>query len=160
MTGEFVINGTSRVLEFDGADTLLAVLRRFGYTEVKQGCAHGECGSCMILLDGAPVNACQVYAATATGRAITTIRGLSADGSPHPIHQAWADSGAVQCGFCTPGMVVATYALLRSNPSPSDEEIAVALSGNICRCTGYVKAFDAVHEAARRVAELHEKGDA
>jgi len=160
MTGEFVINGETRTLEFDGADTLLDLLRANGYTEVKQGCAHGECGSCMVLLDGKPVNSCQVYAATATSLAITTSRGLTVDGSPHVIHQAWADSGAVQCGFCTPGMVVATYALLESNPNPSDEEIAVALSGNICRCTGYVKTFDAVHQAARWIAEHHEKGGA
>lgn len=160
MNAEFSINGRARALEFDGADTLLTVLRAAGYTEVKQGCAHGECGSCLVLLDGEPVNACQVFAATAAGREITTSRGLTPDGSPHPIHHAFADTGAVQCGFCTPGMVVAAYALLGKRSEPTDAEIAEALSGNICRCTGYVKTVEAVRLAAERLTESKTEGGA
>lgn len=160
MNGELTINGRRQSIEFDGADTLLMLLRTAGYTEVKQGCAHGECGSCLVLLDGKPVNSCQIYAATVEGREITTSLGLTGDGSPHEIHEAFADSGGVQCGFCTPGMVVASYALLDSNPDPSDAEIAAALSGNICRCTGYVKTIDAVRDAAKRLEKKHDRGGA
>ena len=156
MTGTFTINGTMRTLEFDSGVTLLELLRASGYREVKHGCGQGECGSCLILLDGKPVNSCQVFAASVRGRAITTSAGLGSRIEPSPIQTAFADSGAVQCGFCTPGMVIATHALLQETSEPGDEEIAEALSGNLCRCTGYVKTMEAVREAARR---LREAGD-
>jgi aerobic-type carbon monoxide dehydrogenase small subunit (CoxS/CutS family) len=151
MQGSITINGRPRTLTFDGGDTLLDVLRAAGYTEVKRGCAHGECGSCLVLLDGVPVNACQVYAAAACDRTVTTSRGLSGDGSPHVIHRAFAESGAVQCGYCTPGMTVAAFALLQEDPHPDEAAIRSALSGNICRCTGYVKVIEAVRRAAERM---------
>ena len=153
MTGTITVNGARLKVDFDPTATLLDVLRSNGHTEVKRGCSSGECGSCIVLLDDALVNSCQVFAATVLGRRVTTSSGLRDDGRPHIIHQAFADTGAVQCGFCTPGMVTATYALLTANPNPTDEEINTGLSGNLCRCTGYVKIVDAVKLAAKRMQE-------
>jgi aerobic-type carbon monoxide dehydrogenase small subunit (CoxS/CutS family) len=152
MTGTIIVNGTRMPVEFDPTDTLLKVLRDNGHTEVKQGCSSGECGTCIVLLDDLLVNSCQVFAATALEKKVTTSLGLG-NGGPHTIHQAFADAGAVQCGFCTPGMVMATYSLLRESPDPTDEEIREGLVGNLCRCTGYVKIFDAVRLAAKRMQE-------
>jgi aerobic-type carbon monoxide dehydrogenase small subunit (CoxS/CutS family) len=153
MNGTMTINGQETAVFFDGADTLLDVLRRHGHTEVKRGCSRGECGSCLVLLDDVLVNSCQVFAATARGRTVVTSTGLGERGAPHVIHQSFADSGAVQCGFCTPGMVMATHWLLRKNPDPSEDEIRAALVGNLCRCTGYVKIVEAVKLAAKRMRE-------
>ena len=150
MTDQITVNGRRFKVTFAGDDTLLDVLRAVGCTEVKRGCEHGECGSCLVLVDGKPINACQVYAATVGDAEIVTSRGLTPDGSPHPIHDAFAESGAVQCGFCTPGIVIATYALLHERNNPTDSEIREALGGNICRCTGYVKVVEAVRNACER----------
>lgn len=150
MKGIFTVNGREHTISFDSQATLLTLLRDNGFTEVKEGCREGECGACLVLLEGRLVNSCQVFAATAAGKKITTVRGIGTLHAPHPIQEAFAESGAVQCGFCTPGMVLASYSLLEQNPDPSDEEIKHALDGNLCRCTGYTKIIDAVRIAAGR----------
>lgn len=152
MTGTIIVNGAPVPIEFDATDTLLDVLRTSGHTEVKRGCSSGECGSCIVLLDDTLVNSCQVFAATTLGKRVTTSTGLTESG-PHVIHESFADTGAVQCGFCTPGMVMATHSLLASNPDPSEDDIREGLVGNLCRCTGYVKIFDAVKLASKRMRE-------
>ena len=131
--------------------TLLDTLRYdLGLTGTKEGCGDGNCGSCTVLLDGQAVNSCLVLAIEADGHEITTIEGFCQGGKLHPLQQAFVETGGTQCGFCTPGFVMATYALLRRLPNPSDEEIRAALEGNLCRCTGYTKIIDAVRLAARR----------
>ncbi len=210
MRDTFCINGKTTELTFDGGDTLLRVLRENSWTEVKEGCDAGECGACLVLLDGVPVNACQVFAATAAHRDIVTVAGIAAAwrretaaagtpaaaaGTPatgaagltpaaadgtfaagaaaapwpattssgpatsssmpdrlHPLQRAFVETGAVQCGFCTPAMIIAAYHLLERSPDPTDEEIRTALDGNLCRCTGYVKILAAVRLAAERMA--------
>ncbi len=134
---------------WEGESLLYALRERFALPGSKNACEQGECGSCSVLLDGELVCACLVLAAQADGHEIVTVEGLGA-GDLHPVQQAFVDAGAVQCGFCTPGLVVATAALLESKPDPSEYEIREALSGNLCRCTGYTKIFDAVRLAARR----------
>jgi carbon-monoxide dehydrogenase small subunit len=144
------INGEAR--EADGiwpGESLLYVLReRLGLPGSKNACEQGECGSCSVYLDGTLVCACLVLAAQAEGRAITTVEGLAGD-DLHPVQRAFLDAGAVQCGFCTPGLIVSTHELLSRTPNPTDEEIREALAGNLCRCTGYEKILDAVRLAAR-----------
>jgi aerobic-type carbon monoxide dehydrogenase small subunit (CoxS/CutS family) len=152
MIGTLSINGTEMRISLRGDEVLLDLLRGLGYTEVKEGCREGACGSCLVLLDGVLVNSCQILAASALGREITTVKGLGTFHQPHPIQEAFVETGAVQCGFCTPGMVLATFALLKKNPSPSEEQIGHALDGNLCRCTGYVKIIEAVKLAAERMA--------
>lgn len=151
MKAHFKINGRDVAARFSPEALLLDVLRDNGHEEVKEGCRTGECGACVVLLDGKPVNSCRVLAAGVAGREITTVKGLGSLHEPHPVQTAFVDSGAVQCGFCTPGMVLASYALLKENPNPTDEEIKTALDGNLCRCTGYVKIIDAVRLAAERM---------
>ena len=151
MYGSFVINGRKVSVSFHADETLLRVLRSCGNTEVKEGCGEGQCGSCLVLLNGRLVNSCQVLAASALDAQILTARGLGDIHVPHPIQTAFVEAGAVQCGFCTPGMIMATYYLLTRKPDPSDEEIRSALDGNLCRCTGYVKILDAVRRAAERM---------
>src|SRR5690242_4127632 len=147
---ELHVNGERHETDVWGGESLLYALReRLGLPGSKNACEQGECGSCSVLLDGTLVCACLVLAAQADGHEVTTVEGLAADGELHPVQQAFVDAGAVQCGFCTPGLVVATADLLRRSPSPSDDEIREALSGNLCRCTGYAKIFDAVRAAAR-----------
>jgi len=153
MEGAFEINGKVERWVFDADATLLDTLRENGHTEVKNGCSAGECGACLVLLEEMPVNSCQVLAASAVGRRITTVSGIGDIRSPHPIQVALADAGAVQCGFCTPGVVVAAYALLQQNPDPTDDEIKRGLDGNLCRCTGYVKIIEGVRLAAKRMRE-------
>jgi carbon-monoxide dehydrogenase small subunit len=153
MKDTFRINDEIKTFDFDEQDTLLTGLRNNGHTEVKNGCEEGECGACAVLLDGELVNSCQVLAASVRGRAITTVRGIGTMHSPHPLQESFADAGAIQCGFCTPGMILAAYALLRENPSPSEQDIRKALDGNICRCTGYEKIFEAVRMAAERMRQ-------
>lgn len=153
MEGKFIINGVERKFVFEPDATLLQVLRDNGNVEVKRGCDTGECGSCSVLLNGKLVTSCKIYAASVMGSEVTTVKGLGSIQKPHVIQQAFVDAGAVQCGFCTPGMVLATYALLNKNPDPTDEEIARGLDGNKCRCSGYVKIFDAVRLAAKRMRE-------
>jgi aerobic-type carbon monoxide dehydrogenase small subunit (CoxS/CutS family) len=132
---------------------LLHVLRGLGYTDVKNGCEIGECGACAVLLNGHPVNSCMVLAAQADGATIVTNAGLGTIDRPHIIQEAFADAGAVQCGFCTAGMIISTKALLDENPDPTEEEIRGALSGNLCRCTGYGQVVEAVQLAAARLKE-------
>jgi aerobic carbon-monoxide dehydrogenase small subunit len=135
---------------WEGESLLFALRERFGLPGSKNACEQGECGSCSVLLDGELVCACLVLAAQADGHDVVTVEGLGADDELHPVQQAFVDAGAVQCGFCTPGLVVATAALLRRIPDPTEDEIREELSGNLCRCTGYQKIFDAVHLAADR----------
>lgn len=153
MEGIFKINGKEIKVSFKSDAVLLSLLRENGCTEVKEGCREGECGSCVVMLDGRLVNSCQVFAASAAGKEIITVRGIGNIHSPHPIQSAFADSGAVQCGFCTPGMVLAAYCLLKKNPDPREDEIIEAIDGNLCRCTGYVKIIEAVKIAAKRMRE-------
>jgi carbon-monoxide dehydrogenase small subunit len=133
-------------------ESLLYVLReRFGLYGSKNACEQGECGSCSVYLDGTLVCACLVLAGQAHGREVITVEGLAGAGPLHPVQEAFVEAGAVQCGFCTPGLVVATHDLLRRVSQPSDAQIREALAGNICRCTGYAKIIDAVHLAAGRM---------
>ena len=144
------INGVEREADcWEGESLLFALREKLGFPGSKNACEQGECGSCSVLLDGTLVCACLVLAAQADGHDVTTVEGLAENGDLHPVQQAFVDAGAVQCGFCTPGLVVATADLLRRSPQPSDDEIREALSGNLCRCTGYAKIFDAVRAAAR-----------
>ena len=145
------VNGEPHETEIWPGESLLYALReRLGLPGSKNACEQGECGSCSVLLDGNLVCACLVLAAQADGHDVVTVEGLADGDSLHRVQEAFADAGAVQCGFCTPGLVVATADLLRRRPDPSDDEIREALSGNICRCTGYAKIFDAVRMAAER----------
>jgi aerobic-type carbon monoxide dehydrogenase small subunit (CoxS/CutS family) len=153
MKGMLHINGSQLHIFLRGDERLLDTLRDLGFTEVKEGCREGACGSCLILLDGILVNSCQVLAASAVGREITTVKGLGTYHQPHPIQEAFVETGAVQCGFCTPGMVLATFALLKNHPRPTEEQIRHALDGNLCRCTGYIKIIEAVKLAAERMAQ-------
>jgi aerobic carbon-monoxide dehydrogenase small subunit len=135
---------------WEGESLLFALRERLGFPGSKNACEQGECGSCSVLLDGELVCACLVLAGQADGHDVVTVEGLGAGDDIHPVQQAFVDAGAVQCGFCTPGLVVATAALLQRTPNPSEDEIREALSGNLCRCTGYMKIFDAVRTAAAR----------
>ncbi|MCK5245967.1 (2Fe-2S)-binding protein [Candidatus Bipolaricaulota bacterium] len=152
---QFKCNGKAVQLEVEPEARVIDVLRdTLGLTGTKEGCGRGECGACTILLDGKPVNSCLLLAGKIADREITTIEGIAGeDGSLHPIQEAFLDKGAVQCGFCTPGMVVTTKALLDENRTPEVEEIEEALSGNLCRCTGYGKIVEAVSEASRRLMQ-------
>jgi carbon-monoxide dehydrogenase small subunit len=143
------INGEEHEADcWEGESLLFALREKLGFPGAKNACEQGECGSCSVLLDGTLVCACLVLAAQADGHEVTTVEGLAEGDRLHAVQQAFVDAGAVQCGFCTPGLVVATVDLLRRNASPSDDEIREALSGNLCRCTGYAKIFDAVRKAA------------
>ena len=147
---ELTINGERREADVWPGESLLFVLReRLELPGSKNACEQGECGSCSVLLDGELVCACLVLGAQADGRTVVTVEGLAEDGVLHRVQEAFADAGAVQCGFCTPGFVVAAADLLRRVPSPDDDAIREALSGNLCRCTGYAKILDAVRAAAR-----------
>jgi carbon-monoxide dehydrogenase small subunit len=149
MRVELTVNGERRETDVWAGESLLYVLReRLGLPGSKNACEQGECGSCSVLLDGKLVCACLVLAAQADGHDVVTVEGLGGAGEPHSVQAAFAETGAVQCGFCTPGLVVATADLLARNPTPNDDEIREALSGNLCRCTGYAKIFDAVRLAA------------
>ena len=151
MKVELTINGERREAEVWPGESLLTTLRdRLDLPGSKNACEQGECGSCSVLLDGELVCSCLVLAAQADGHEVVTVEGLAAEAELHPVQEAFADTGAVQCGFCTPGFVVAAADLLRRIPDPSDDEIREALSGNLCRCTGYQKILDAVHQAAGR----------
>jgi carbon-monoxide dehydrogenase small subunit len=144
------VNGEDRAVEARPSDTLLEVLReRLALTGAKRGCNQGVCGACTVLLDGRPVRACLSLSVNCTGRAITTVEGLSSNGRPSPLQQAFLDAGAVQCGFCTPGMLMSAQALLDENPKPSLGEVRHALAGNLCRCSGYRKICQAVGLAAK-----------
>ena len=145
------VNGVEAEADcWEGESLLFALREKLGFPGSKNACEQGECGSCSVLLDGTLVCACLVLAAQADGHAITTVEGLADGDELHPVQAAFVEAGAVQCGFCTPGLVVATADLLQRSASPSDDEIREALSGNLCRCTGYAKIFDAVRLAAGR----------
>jgi carbon-monoxide dehydrogenase small subunit len=144
-----VVNGETREADvWEGESLLFALRERMGLPGSKNACEQGECGSCSVLMDGVLVCACLVLAAQADGHELVTVEGLAEDGRLHRVQEAFAETGAVQCGFCTPGLIVATADLLARNGEPSDDEIREALSGNLCRCTGYAKIFDAVRLAA------------
>jgi len=146
------VNGELLETEAWPGESLLYVLReRLGLPGSKNACEQGECGSCSVLLDGVLVCACLVLGAQAEGHEVVTVEGLAADGELHPVQEAFVEAGAVQCGFCTPGLVMAAADLLRRSPDPGEDEIREALSGNLCRCTGYQKIFEAVRLAAERV---------
>ncbi|HEV8535561.1 MAG TPA: (2Fe-2S)-binding protein [Candidatus Limnocylindria bacterium] len=146
---KLTVNGDEREAEAADHESLLTVLReKLGLPGSKNACEQGECGSCSVLLDGALVCSCLILGAAAAGREVRTVESFSDGDRLHPVQRAFVEAGAVQCGFCTPGLVVATYALLRENPEPSDLEIREALSGNICRCTGYGKILEAVQRAS------------
>jgi carbon-monoxide dehydrogenase small subunit len=143
------VNGEPREADVWEGESLLYVLReRLGLPGSKNACEQGECGSCSVFLDGALVCACLVLGAQADGHEVVTVEGLAEGDTLHPVQEAFVETGAVQCGFCTPGLVVAAVDLLQRSPQPSDDEIREALSGNLCRCTGYQKIFDAVRAAA------------
>ena len=151
MKAAFTVNGKPREVEvWEGESLLFALREGLGLPGSKNACEQGECGSCSVLLDGRLVCACLVLAAQADGHDVVTVEGLAEDGELHRVQAAFAETGAVQCGFCTPGFVVAAADLLAHNPDPSEDEIREALSGNLCRCTGYAKIFDAVRLAASR----------
>jgi carbon-monoxide dehydrogenase small subunit len=148
---ELTVNGELREAEVWEGESLLSALRdRLDLPGSKNACEQGECGSCSVLLDGVLVCSCLVLAAQADGHEVVTVEGLEGDERLHPVQEAFAETGAVQCGFCTPGFVVATVDLLRRNADPADDDIREALSGNLCRCTGYAKILDAVRLAAER----------
>jgi len=144
------INGRVREFEVASNETLLQALRdTLGIFDAKEGCGEGVCGACTVLLDGRPVSSCLILAAAAHGRAILTVRGLETDGELHPLQEAFVRHGAVQCGFCTPGMLLTAVAFLERHPRADREAIRRALAGNLCRCTGYGKILDAVEAYAR-----------
>ncbi len=144
------VNGIDRSIALDPDRSLLLVLREeMGLTGTKYGCGEGECGACKVLVDGVAVRSCMTPIGEAVGRSITTIEGLAREDTLHPVQQAFVDAGAFQCGFCTPGMILAAVGLLTRNPRPSDEEIRAAMQGNVCRCGGYLRILEAIQRASR-----------
>jgi len=148
-TTNLKVNGDTYPVEIEPGRSLLSVLRtEIGLTGSKEGCDDSECGACMVLLDGKPVNSCSYLALQAEGSEVTTVEGLADGGELHPLQRAFLDEGGVQCGFCTPGMLISATALLERNPKPTEEEVRIALSGNLCRCTGYQGIANAVLKVA------------
>ena len=146
------VNNVNHLVSCSDSSTLLEVLRHdLGFTGTKKGCDEGDCGACTVLMDGKPVNSCLVLAINAQTHEITTIEGLKTAEEFHPIQKAFVEEGAVQCGYCTPGMILATKALLDDNPTPTELEIREGLSGNLCRCTGYVRIIKAVQAASKEL---------
>lgn len=151
---ELIVNGESNEVLVRPNDLLVDVLRDVIYlTGTKKGCGEGDCGACTVLLDGAPALACLTLAISCVGKRIETIEGLSENGKLHPIQEAFVEKGAIQCGYCTPGMILSAKALLAKNENPTNEEIKYGMAGNFCRCTGYKKIVDAVAEAAGRLPQ-------
>lgn len=153
MRVELTLNGARASLEVEPDELLATALRRQGLTGLKRGCQDGSCGACTVLLDGQAVRSCLLFAAQVEGRQVTTIEGLGTIEEPHPLQRSFVDHGAVQCGYCVPGMILSAKALLDETPAPSRAEIGEALDGNLCRCTGYVKQLEAVEDAAGRLAK-------
>ncbi|MCL2492544.1 MAG: (2Fe-2S)-binding protein [Clostridiales bacterium] len=149
------VNGEEMQALLEGPHVTLAdVLRnKLGLTGTKEACRCGECGSCTVLVDGTPMLSCSVLAVAVRGKEITTIEGLAKGGELHPIQQAFIDSGAIQCGFCSPGMILMAKALLEENPDPTELEIKEHIGGNLCRCTGYIKIIEAIQLAAKRMGK-------
>jgi len=155
------LNGEQMDVSFAPYKTLLEVLREdLNHTGTKHGCELGECGACAVLLDGEPVLSCLVLALECDGRDVVTIEGLALDGELHPLQEAFANQGGSQCGYCTPGMILTAKALLDRTPNPSHDQIREALSGNLCRCTGYLQIFDSVEAAMREISERQRSGKA
>ncbi len=149
---EININGEWERAEVSPRETLLYVLReRLGHNEVKEGCGKGDCGACAVLIDGKPVNACLTLALQADGKRVVTVKGIGTPDKPHPLQESFVRKGAIQCGFCSAGMIVTAKGLLDENPKPSREEIRKAISGNLCRCTGYKKIVEAIEEASGKM---------
>ena len=146
-----VINGREREVEVAANATLLATLRDLGCFEVKSGCEKGDCGACAVLVDGEAIDSCLTLTWTVEGCSVTTVAGLTQGERVHPMIEAFEKHGAVQCGYCTPGFIIAAQSMLKATPEPDDDDIRIGLSGNLCRCTGYTKIFDAVREAAVRM---------
>ena len=154
MNVSFELNGESVAVETRPNRTLLDLLRdELRVTSVKKGCQQGECGACTLLLDDIPVTSCIVLAPQVDGRKVTTLEGLEDDPLMTGLREAFVENGAVQCGFCTPGMLISSYTLLRENPDPTEDEIKIAIEGNICRCTGFTKIIAAIGDAAERMAD-------
>lgn len=148
------INGSLEQVNVPGNMTLLTMLREVvGLTGTKNGCTAGECGACTVLLDGEPTNSCMVLAVECEGREVVTVEGLANEGRLDIMQESIIEQGGVQCGFCTPGMLISAKALLDRNPNPTDDQIRAALVGNLCRCTGYIRIINAVHQAAAHIAE-------
>ena len=153
-TVTITVNGTKERLDVSPNLTLLQMLReKLALTGTKNGCEAGECGACTVLVDGEPVNSCMMLAVEANGREILTVEGLAPEGQLGPLQAAFVEHNAVQCGFCTPGMLMSAHALLERNPDPTEEQIKQALVGNLCRCTGYVRIIRAVRAAAEQLAD-------
>lgn len=149
---KFSINGVVYEEEIDHRRTLLETLREnFGLLGTHKGCDEGQCGACTVLIDGRPVNSCLVLASRAQGKEITTIEGLAEGENLHPVQEAFVEAGAIQCGFCSPGMILVAKAFLEHNTNPTEKEVRKALSGNLCRCTGYSQIIEAVMKAAERM---------
>ncbi|MFH1329784.1 MAG: (2Fe-2S)-binding protein [Actinomycetota bacterium] len=156
MTIDLVLNGALHTVDVDPGESLMDLLRRLGCRSVKNGCDDGYCGSCAVLLDGRAVNACLVFAARAAGCRVQTLEDLGREGVLHPVQRAALDLGAVQCGFCTPGIVMTALDLLARHPRPTEHEVRDALAGNYCRCTGWVKPVEAILAAAAEMREAPE----
>jgi carbon-monoxide dehydrogenase small subunit len=149
------INGEWKKAEVTPRETLLHVLReKLGHTEVKEGCGKGDCGACSVLLAGKPVNACLTLALQADGQTVVTVKGIGTPDKPHPLQESFVKKGAIQCGFCSAGMIVTAKGLLDQNPKPSREEIKQAISGNLCRCTGYKRIVEAIEDASKKMRDL------
>lgn len=156
---EFVVNGKQQVVEIEPHKTLLDILRdELELTGTKRGCGEGECGSCTVLLDNRPVPSCLVLAPQVQGREVITIEGLAKGDELDPLQESFISHGAMQCGFCIPGMILSAKGLLLKNPSPTTEEIKDAISGNLCRCTGYLKIVQAIEAVAHRGERANEGG--
>jgi aerobic-type carbon monoxide dehydrogenase small subunit (CoxS/CutS family) len=153
MTIRISINGVARRVEAAPGETLLEVLRREGFVSVKYGCGSGDCGACAVLLNGRAVNSCLVLAAKCDGADVLTVEGLAFGETLHPLQAAFLEEGAVQCGYCTPGVMMSAIDLLTRNPDPSEADIRTAISGNLCRCTGYVKQVRAIQAAAEKMRD-------
>jgi aerobic carbon-monoxide dehydrogenase small subunit len=145
------VNGRTHQVALAPNVTLLQALRDLGYTDVKNGCEKGDCGACTVMMDGRPINSCLMLAWLSEGHAILTVSGIGTAEHPHPLQKAFADYGAVQCGYCIPGMIMSAKGLLDEHPRPTEEEIREAISGNLCRCTGYIRAFSAIRSAAEEI---------
>lgn len=150
---QLTINGIFKEVEIDPGERLFELLRREGYFGVKFGCGRGECGVCTVILDGQAVQSCITFAAQARNKAVTTVEGIGQPRNLHPIQEAILNHGAVQCGYCTPGIVCSAKALLDENPDPKEEEVREALKGNLCRCTGYQKYVEAILDAAEKMRD-------
>lgn len=146
------INGEDKTLDVEPGAVLLDVLRRNGYKSVKEGCKTGDCGACMVLVDGRAMTSCTLFAAQVQEKEILTVEGLN-DELSELLKEIFLEVGAVQCGFCIPGVLISAYSLLKSNPNPTEEEIKAALDGNLCRCTGYVKQIKAIKETANQLGD-------